>query len=356
MINKVSDFKIAKSIINKMCNKQEVNFVDVSVSFQEGIEGTLFIGETKNVAHTIFKIVAEYIKNSINIVGTQLMPDESERDEFLIILSSNLRSFMYGDDSSHAFVDEPHILRLYQYPIVWILLKDIICPLYKKEMINLKIINAGHPQIDIARYYKKEELPEQDVSDEPFIFVNIINNRILQNAFIFIEALTAYGLSPIEILKDIYESDIYEKYHGLLEIALLNDEDIRDFECSLMENLGINFYSLISHKVAFLNPSLIKTAQNSVPGLPNQFWQFGLLEKMMEPSRGADWSVYKGLEPYVKEFWDKVEDVRKNRIKNGHDDGVPFDVLLRLKSRQTVDYKADPTKTLQSLLSSNRIW
>ena len=354
-MGKVSNFKISESIIKKLCKNYQVNFVDVSISFDDNVMGVLHIGKTMNIAHTLFKIVAEYINNSIDIVGIQLLPEESERDEFLIVLASNLRTFVYGDDSSHTFVDESHILRLYQYPLVWILLKDIVCPVYNKEMINLKVINAGDPYIDIARYYKKEEIPEE-VSEEPFIFVNIINNRVVQNAFIFIEALKAYDLSPIEVIKEIYESDLYEKYHGLLEISLDEEDDVIDFECAIMANLGVNFYSLMSKKMAQFDPNFIKVAQNSVPGLPNQFWQFGLLEKMMESSRGEDWSVYKNLEPYVKEFWDKVESVRQKRIKNGHDDGVPFDVLLRIKSRQTVDYKADPTKTLQSLLSSNRVW
>jgi hypothetical protein len=356
MASKISDFKMAGSIIKKMCRKQNVVFVNVSLSFEDPIEGTLFIGETKNISHTIFKIVSEYISNSMSIIGSQLMPDEKDREEFLIVLASNLRNFMYGDDSSDTFVDESHIVRLYQYPLVWILLKDIICPIYNKEMINLKVINASHPQIDIAKYYSLEEVVSEEISDEEFIFINDINNRVLQLSSLFLESLKAYGLSPIEVIQGIYESDVYEKYHGLLEIALADDDEIRDFECSVMESLGVNFYSLISDKVAFISSKFMKTAQNSVPGLPNQFWQLGLLEKMMEGRRGADWSVYMGLEPYVKEFWDKVEDVRQKRVENGHDDGVPFNTLLRIKERQTVDYKVDPNTTIQSLLSSNRVW
>jgi hypothetical protein len=77
----------------------------------------------------------------------------------------------------------------------------------------------------------------------------------------------------------------------------------------------------------------------------------------MEPSRGADWETYKNLEPYIKQFWDKVEQVRKQRIKSGHDiTGVPFDVLLRIKSHQTSNPNIDVNKTLQSLLSSDRVW
>jgi hypothetical protein len=101
---------------------------------------------------------------------------------------------------------------------------------------------------------------------------------------------------------------------------------------------------------------MVKSAQNSTQGMPNQFWQLGLIEQMIEPTRGSDWTVYENLEPYVKEFWDKVEDVRKKRIENGHDNGVPFNSLLRIKQRQTVGYETDPTQTLQGLLSSDRVW
>jgi hypothetical protein len=351
-MSKISDFKIAESILRKICRKYNVNFIDVPISFEEQVSGSLFIGETRNVAHTTFKIVAEYMENSLDILDIQLMPD---RDDFLIVLASNLRTFMYGDDPDCDFVDEAHVLRLYQFPMVWILLKDIICPLHNKELINFKIICDGNPELDIAKYYKKEDLPSKEISDESFIFVNIINNRVVQNAFIFIEVLKAYGLSPIEVVKNIYETDVYDKYKGLLEIAL-EEEEVSDFECAIMANLGINFYALISNKMARINSNSIKTAQNSVPGLPNQFWQLGVLEQMIEPARGDDWTVYNNLEPYVKDFWDKVEDVRKKRVANGHDDGVPFNVLLRLKQKQTVGYKTDPTLTIQSLLSSDRVW
>lgn len=354
-MSKVSDFKISMSVIRKICDKYNTNFVDVSISFDEEISGTLSIGKTKNISHTIFKIVAEYLNKSLDIVDVQLMPDESDRDNFLVVLASNLRSFMYGDDLDYNFVDDAHVMRLYQFPIVWLLLKDIICPIYNKDLINLKIICDGNAEVDIAQYYKKEELPSDDISDESFIFVNIINNRVVQNAFVFIEALRAYGLSPIEVIKKIYSTDLYYKYKGLLDISL-EEEEVYDFECAIMENMGINFYSMISHKIACLRPNFIKTAQNSVPGLPNQFWQMGLIEQMLEPTRGSDWSVYKGLEPYVKEFWDKVEEVRIKRIENGHDDGVPFNSLLRIKQRQNNDYVTDPTQTIQSLLSSNRVW
>lgn len=355
MDNKVSDFKIAESIIRKFCKRYNVSFSDIFVTFDKEVAGALFIDNAKNIAHTIFKIVAKYIEKSIEIVGVEFMPDISQRDDFLIMLATNLRSFIY-DDPVDEIIEDPYIMRLYQYPLVWILMKDVVCPIYDKELVNVKMIHAGSAQVDIAKYYRKEEIPIPEIADEGFIFINRIGNRVVQLAFIFMEALKAYNLSPIEVIKNIYETDLYDKFKGLLEIALDGDDDINDFECTIMTILGINCYGLMTKKIAKIDSKFIKTAQNSVPGLPNQFWYLGILEKMMEPARGGDWSVYQNLQPYVEEFWNKVEEVKQNRIKSGHDEGVPFDELLRIKSRQTVGYETDPTQTIQSLLSSDRIW
>lgn len=356
-MDNVSDFKLAASIIRKLCKQHQVVFVDAPITFDEETAEALFIGKTRNVAHTIFKIVVQYIERSLDITGVQFLPDESHRSEFLIMLASNLRGLIYNEDVTHDITDDPHVLRLYQYSLVWILLKDIVCPLYHKELINLKVINAGTSEIDVARYYKQEEIQSEDISDEDFIFVNMIDNRVVQDASIFVEALKAYGLSPIEVIKTIYETDIYDKYRGLLEIAL-EEEEIIDFESTVLAVLGVNCYGMMSKKMAKFRPYMTKKAQASLSdaGGGTQFWYFGLLEKMLDPTRGSNWSVYENMQPYVEEFWNKVEEVKQKRADAGHDWGVPFDLLLRIKSKQTVDYKADPTQTMQALLSSNRVW
>jgi hypothetical protein len=357
MDNKVSDYKLAESIVRKLCKKHGVSFVDAPIDFDGTNENALSMKGSKNVAHTIFKIVGEYINRSSEITGVQFMMDESNKDEFLIVLATNLRNFMYGENVSDDIDDEPHLLRLYQYPLIWTLMKDIICPIHNKELKNIKVIADGSAQIDIAKYYKQGEIPSKDISDEPFIFVNRINNRVVQSAFIFMESLRAMELSPVEVIKDIYETEIYDKYHGFLGVALDSDDDVNDFECTTMAILGINFYNLVSKKVARFNSKMTKNAQSSAPGLPNQFGYIGLLEKMIEPIRQRnDWSVYQNLEPYIKDFWNRVEVVRQKRAKSGHDPEVPFDTLLRIKSKQTTGYESDPRITIQELLSSKRVW
>lgn len=355
MDTKVSDYKLAESIIRKLCKKHGVHFVDAPIDFEGEDRNALSLKGAKNIAHTTFKIVGEYINKSAKITGAQFMPDEQDKDEFLIVLATNLRNFIYGSQMTGED-EEPHLLRLYQYPLVWLLMKDIICPVYNKKLSNIKLIAAGSAEVDIARYYSQEDIPSPAISDEPFIFINRVNNRVVQNAFIFNESLKAVGLSPIDVMKDIYETDLYDKFNGFLKMALDGEDEVNDFECTMMAILGINFFHLTTKKTACFMSKMTKNAQNSAPGLPNQLGFIGLLEKMIEPVRGSDWSVYQNLEPYIRDFWEHAEKVRQARVKAGHDNGVPFDTLLRLKSKQTTGYESDPTMTLQGLLSDARVW
>lgn len=348
MESKVSDFKFASIFLKKICQRNGVAFVDSNVLFDDNIEeGSICVGTPKNVAHTIFKIISEYINKSEFIVGKNIF--STDKDNFFISLANSLRSFMYSDDFRHISNSESHCLRIYQKPIVWILMKDIVCPLFDKDIRNMKVVCVESPYVDIARLIVQEDY-EKDI-EEPFIFINNIDNRIIQSAFLFVETIKGHGLSPIEVLKEIYESDLYASFNGLLDLSM-DEEEKKDFESTLIFITGVDFYSYLPIKYAKNKISMQKISQNV-----NSQWQnLGVLEQMIEPLRTEDWSVYNDLNPYIEQFWNKVEEVRKNRVKSGHDNGVPFDLLLRIKSVQTSDHKSDPNRTIQSLLSSNRVW
>lgn len=348
----VSDFKLAASMLRKICFSHDVYFVDTPISFENDEAGSIFVGDTKNISHTIFKIVSEYINRSKEIVGVQLLEDQNNREDFLLTIANNLRYFIYKDNKFYTELQESHSLRLYQKPVVWILLKDLICPLYDKTIENILVVCGESNKIDISKYYKKGEVEKNGIfNDEPFIFINNIDNLIIQNAFLLISAIEHFGLSPIEVLRDIYQGEIYNIFRGFL-VMTMDDDDINDFENILGIIIGVNLFSL---QDKYAQTKTQKIAQYG-GGINNQWWDIGLIEKMLEPVRGSDWSSFTGIQDYVKEFWDKVEDVRQKRISNGHDNGVPFDVLLRIKSKQTTDLKTDPNVTIQELLSSNRIW
>ncbi len=351
---KISHFKLAYSILKRLCDKNGVVFSDIPIycGEEKNIENSLQIGNTKNIAHTIYKIVSEYVINSKNITGQNFFNSIEEQENFLITLSAKLRTFLYKESKFYEKLDEPTKQNLYSKPVVWILLKDIVCPAFNITPKNVNVFLVDRSDIDIAEYC--ENIEYFDNIEKPFIFLNDINNIVVQNVFLFIEALKAYELSPVEVVKTIYESDLYEKFYGLLQLSF-NDDEINDFECILAEILGLELFAIIPSQVDEKVRNH-KIAQNRQPNHGVPFWFYGLTEQMLERNRGADWSTYKALQPYVEEFWNKVEEVKMTRAQKGKDPGVPFDELLRLKNRQFGDQDTDHKRTIQEMLSSNRVW
>ncbi len=344
----ISDFKIPSSVLKRLCRANNVDFIDMPVVFDESKEGAICIKETKNIAHTFYMIVAIYIENSLSITGKELFEDKDKKEKYLISMANSFRYFIYKDNKGYEEDIEPHSSRLYQKGFIWILLKDIICPIYHKEIENIQLIYGDSKEIDIAQYFDKNEVN----NSESFIFVNNIDNLAIQNAFIFTESLKHFGLSPIEVLKKIYDGPLLEKFRGAICLAM-EDDEVSDFESALSLIADLNLSKLSNNKYS----SVGKIAQSINPygGLARQWWLLGLTEQMLEVKRQENFSL-NDITSYAKEFWDKVEEVKKKRIENNHDEGVPFDVLLRIKSKQIKNNHIDEPLTLQGLLSSNRVW
>ncbi len=357
MENRVSDFKLAKSILTAICRRNNYNFVDINIDFdgEKSIgDGYLNIGKTKNIAHTIYKIISEYVDNSFYIFDCPLFNDEEMKERFLTNLAASLRGVLYDLNGFQDYLEELTLQGLYQKPLIWILMKDLVCPIFHLPLADVKIVTGDNPYIDIARYYKKGDIEKNGEVSYPFVFVNEIGNKPVQNAFIFVEVLKAYGLSPVEVLKDLFNSDLYRKIEGVLILFFDEMCNVELFISTLIRILDID---LRSFKTSSKLEKLSKFAQfRNNWDTTSQWWYLGLLEGMLEPARGADWTTYEGLEPYIKAFWNKVEKVRENKEKSGNFDGIPFEELLRIKVPQTTGYKADPTITLQGLLSSVRVW
>jgi hypothetical protein len=355
MKTKVSDFKIAESILKGLCKSKGINFIDIDVEFKEHTTNGIYIQKTpENIAHTLYLVVSKYIEMSKNILGKTLL-DKKEEKQYYLTLSNILRGYIYDDNSFSDFLEEMSIGYLYQRPLIWIMMKDIICPVFKTKLKNIKLVIGVNPYIDIARFYKEGSINSENMNNYEFIFVNEIGNHAIQNAFLFIETLKAHNLEPISILKDIFESDLYEKFYGLVQLFLNDDTKVSEFISLLSTITGINLYDFVSKKSSsVLN---VKTAQqaSSHPETAMQWWYLGLAESMLEPTRGYDWSTH-SIDKRYEDFWDKVEDIKKQKIAKRKEPGITFNELLRLKDLDISECKVDPTITLQGLLSSKRVW
>jgi len=355
MNGKISDFKIAEYLLKLTCSINNCEFIDlpIKVGEIEGLYGeNIYIKETKNIGQTIYKIIKIYIENSKKIIKKDILFGENEKSDFLIFLSNFLRGLVYSESKTYIEDDELTLQHLYQRPLVWLIMKDLICPIFDVPLKDVKIVAGTTPYVDIAKYYKKNELKDENY---PFIFVNEISNSVIRNAFILIETIKSYDLSPHVVIKELLESNLNEKLRGLLRIVFVEDKDVEEFINVIVSILGLKILSS-NVIVAGGEGKIEKSAQSQPAEHPTTWWYLGLTEEQLENVRGADWSTYEILNKYVKEFWDKVEEVRNKKAKKGNPEGIPFDELLRLKADQTVSYKADVNKTLQALLSDDRIW
>ena len=338
---KVTDFLLAQHIIKDVCKMEGVTFVDVSVSFDEAEEGLQVI-ESQHICHTLYQIISLYISNSEKITGKILIGNEKRRDDFLESLLISLTSVATSGKTYTQDIKELSLQGLYQRPLIWIIMKDIICPMYDIVLENIRVVSGNNPQVDIVKYYAKGEIDVGDFENYPFIFINEIENKPVLNALILIETLRAFGLEPEAVLLDIFESEVFDKLDGLLRLSFNDNFDGKEvFIHTLINVLRIN------------NNCKVITAQSAdeKPDRQNQFWFLGLVEGMLDKTRGSDWSTYKSLQPYVESFWKKVEKLKI--AKKGQN--VTFNELLQLK-REEGTTGVDVTRTLQELLSSDRIW
>jgi hypothetical protein len=94
--------------------------------------------------------------------------------------------------------------------------------------------------------------------------------------------------------------------------------------------------------------SPVKTGQAN-GGMGQAWWYLGLIEKLLDPARGPDWSIHEQLQEETQVLWDKIE---AEKIKRGLDP-LPMELLLRVQSE---DFHQPGHYTIQKLLADNRVW
>jgi len=354
MNNKISDFKFAQSILKCASSHNRVPFVNLPVVFGgvEGlVDGCISIGNPKNVIETVYKIVETYVNNSAKFLGQPLFND-SQRTQFISEFRKSIQQSM-GADSARATCpvsksQDLILYRLYQEPLVWILMKDLICPVYHKMLKNVAVVSSDTPFVDGARFFAQDEVSPDSYEH---IFVNMgIDNGVMKNAYLFVETLKAHCLDPIETVIDIIDSDLYEKFLGAIKIAFVDEARVNEFMCMMFMVLGLEYNVLgTRQKTAHGVVPQIKVGQQQSPLI---WWYFGLPEKMLDPTRGSDWTTYRALQPFNDELDARIDALREQRSKRGKVDGIPFNMLLRVK-----DGEQDPPDiTIQGLLSKKRVW
>jgi hypothetical protein len=343
---KVSDFKVAEYMIRNLCKRCGAQFVDVPVDFSDapGVTGQkISVKDDGKLSKTVFQIITSYLQGLQTITGTPCDLTNEEKTAFITYVASVLRELSYAKDAfPEAFTDKPTVLYANRQPLVWIMLRDIICPALNIPIKNVKVVSAKSGRIDCARF-----IPES--SHGPYVFLNgEVENQGVRAAYMLKATLDAMGVDGKGILNHVMSRDeLWKKVRGLAQAAMIETDLVNDFVMTLaiLSDFSNIDGALEEKKTAKWNRrGLWSQAQSG-----NLWWQLGLIEKMLEPERGPDWSGYIITKPFIEDFWDRVDAEKQRR---GMDE-LPMELLLRVQSEE---FKQRPDLTIQGLLADNRVW
>jgi hypothetical protein len=338
---KTSDYKIAKLFIESACTLKCVKFIDLPILFDDCQQYEIvndYIKLSNNIKwkDIVYNIVDLYFTNFEYIFGIKLFEVEEELNNVMKVFLEFLNIISIKDDDNSS-----HVMRLYQFPLMWILMKDLICPAFSIKLKNVMVFVNSSLSIDIANYIDTYNSSMDE--NEEFICINKqISYAPIRDAFFLLQVLAAHEVDPYETIRDLLNSEICDKLQGLLSLSYKDKNDIDNFMAMLKT---LVFYN---NNIESIIISGIKVAQVNNSSVGN-FWFFGLLEQMLENSRGSDWSTYKILQPFTDEIKEKIEHEKAKAGKAG----LSYEALLRVKSGEN---GKEQIKLIERKLDSDRIW
>lgn len=338
------DYKLVSSIIKSICKKVNVNFVDLEIIFDKNNkiafeDNKIIIGNPDNLPLAMYRMIEMYVKNFEKICGKKITENDIHNFNILNALFNYLRYISFSLNGEKIKLEKPVPQRLYQQELSWVIVKDIICPAYNKEINNCLVILYGTPWIDISFYFEDEQKNKYIISNTD------IGNEVVRQSSLLCDVIKLHGFFPNDLISKINKTEIFDKIYGVAKLAF-EEKDSLDFMNLLKVFSGCDNEENID-KV--LDNHEVKTAQSVGANMGSSWWFLGLIEKLLEPARGSDWSTYKELEPFYRELQQKIDEKRK---KTGRE-GLTYEALLRINSGE-VDPK--DIKLIENNLASDRIW
>lgn len=349
----ISDFILPKKLIEAACQSKGVGFVDLAICFEDPkefalINNKLYIGEQTSIEATYWEIIKGYLNNFKTIHGQGLFASSKEATVVYQQIQSFLDKLFKETKKADGWRPEkPVVQRLYQYPLVWVLMKDFICPIEETEITNLKIVYFNSPCIDMAKHFNSEtnEELELDKIEADWIFLNSdCLYEPIEQACLFLSAVEGHGICPKELMLKIKDNlFLYEKLKGVANLYFMDEEDAANFINFVLTFSGVENLS----ETLASSDNISKEAQMIEPNHSN-WWFFGLIEKMLEPARGSDQRVHESLESLRDLIQKRVLKVRE---ESGLE-GANYEKLLRALD----DDSESRYVILEKELSSDRLW
>ncbi len=328
----ISNYKFAESCLIQLSKKLNIKYYNLQVVFQKQVEVGLNekyqinVGVSGTVNSIVYNIIYSYI-NDIDKISQ--VPIKLDKKNLYLFFSNLLRTFSFENNSNTQKVQKiQYQTSLYNFYPVWILLSNIISVAY-----DIQIFDA-----DVK--VKNSIFCDYSSSNDGHIYVNSgVIYQPVRDAFLLNSSLQAFGHNPKQILSLLMNSKYRQNVQCIAKLAY-KEQTYKDFML-ILDLLSGSFNKNIIPK------SIIKTS--SIKQSASSFWYAGLLQSMLQPSRGDDWTTYKLLQPFHKKTWDNIQKKRKEKGK----DGLSYQALLRIENGEV---QPEDLKVMEKMLSSHRIW
>ena len=361
-VNNLSNFTLISSLLRNFSRHFNCPFLDFYIKF-DNIEiaiireDCLYLPKSSTPYVLATSVITVYLQNLLKL---KLIDEQS----FRLGLNFNLGMLheIYEKEVPETSEGAVNILKLDQFPHTFIPLCDLILPELNVPYKNYRVVVSPDLKFDICRPYFESTGLSDDIcesDDFPIIFLNShVKNPVFFTPFLIDCYLSCYFSSEDRALKsmsgllsDIDFVDILNAFYG----NIWNESDLSKF----FFMLGIIFelpYSICyvlssrydgQEKMAQFAP--VDTSSKGTQSVDSSFWHSGLIEKMLGPVRGSDFTIKEVWQPIVNKLLAIIEEKRK---KSGLE-GSPMEFMLRVKDGEE---NCEKPTLLQDMLSDMRVW
>ncbi|MAG24866.1 hypothetical protein CMI47_04730 [Candidatus Pacearchaeota archaeon] len=266
------------------------------------------------------------------------------------------------DMSNLSNAEVTNVMKVDQFPHAMIALSDLILPELNIPYVNYRVVVSPDLKSDICRpYFESSNLSDEvrDSDDFPIIFLNSsVKDPVFFTPFIIDCYLSCYfgdeGRAVREmkgLLSSIDFLDILNSFYG----NMWDEDDLSKFffMMGILFDLPHSISDVLKSKAVGHDKSAqfapMDTSSKGTQSVDSSFWHTGLIEKMLGPVRGYDFTIKEVWQPIVNQLLDLIEKKRKESGLSG----APVEFMLRVKDGEE---NCEKPKLLQDMLSDMRVW
>lgn len=326
----LNNFVIPYFIIKSACRDYGLYPFDISIYFsdeqvQDSNPVQFCVSNSLSRKQVNLTVVNKYFSNFKNLHGSDI--DKSVVTNALSACS--ILGDLYFND---AVFNIPNANTSGQnFPFYVISTKNIIFPYFNIDKIDLNVDCQSGACHDFSFTNNGLSVGIKNLKSEfrdAFIIIlaDLLYKRQKQNSSGFIKD----SLNSPDVMRMLYP----------FAISYFNDDMVKT-------DAFIGLLQMYSDTIAGKNwvdsaVSPIKTARMNTDG---NFWIYGLIEKMLAPARGPDFSVTKKWAPITNMIWENIETARK---KSGLS-GASLEFMLRVKDHGSSDDSIVIQKMIEEL-------